>query len=315
VDALVIGPYYCDLVYAGLPRMPEPGEEVWAKSCSVLPGGAYITAAALHRLGASCAWATSFGTDPFSRYVLSEARLLGLDEVAFTITDEPLPNISVSLSFGPDRSFVSFGKAYTGDPARLVDCLRPRILVRPGLGSISEAMAWLDLAHEAGAIMYLDPQSTSHRIDTDGMRTLIDRVDVFAPNEREALSITGASSLGEAVDGLRGAASLIVIKQGKEGALAVRGPHIAWAPALPIEAIETTGAGDCFNAGFITAMLEGASMAECLDVGNASGGLSTLAPSSQGVPTRAAVDAARSRSDWSSIVGHGHAGIDDGRMT
>jgi sugar/nucleoside kinase (ribokinase family) len=276
--------------------LPEPGEEVWAKTCSVLPGGAYITAAALHQLGASCVWATSFGDDPFSRYVLDEARILGMDETAFTVLDESLPNISVSLSFGQDRSFVSFGKPHGGDPAELIHRLRPRVLVRPGLGSVLEAASWLDVAHQAGAIVYLDPQSTSHRIDTKGMRALIDQVDVFAPNEREAILITGASNLREAVESLRDARSLIVVKMGREGALAVRGHHAAWVPALSIEANETTGAGDCFNAGFITAMLEGESVSGCLDFGNASGGLSTLAPSSQGVPTRASVDAVRSRS-------------------
>ncbi|MEO8463649.1 MAG: hypothetical protein ABI555_10575 [Chloroflexota bacterium] len=57
VDVLVIGAYFCDVVYSGLLRLPHPGEEVWASSCSVVPGGTYITAAALHRFGVSSAWA------------------------------------------------------------------------------------------------------------------------------------------------------------------------------------------------------------------------------------------------------------------
>ncbi|MFN8519704.1 MAG: carbohydrate kinase family protein [Chloroflexota bacterium] len=278
-------------MYAGLPRLPLPGEEVWAATCSILPGGTYITAAALHRLGVSCVWATSFGTDPFSAYVLSCARSEGLDEVGFTMLDHQLPNISTSLSFGSDRSFVSFGGSSEADTGGLIRRLRPRVVALPGLGTLADTRRWVDAAYDVGAIVFLDPQSTDQRLDTPGMMDLLARVAIFAPNEREAMWLTGASSPEVAAAMLGGIGSLVLIKRGADGVLAVRGDRMISAPALPgIRPVDTTGAGDCFNAAFIASMLAGEPIETCLDIGNIAGGMSTLAPGSHGIPTKSVIE-------------------------
>ncbi len=294
VDAVVVGSAFCDIVFSGLERLPKLGEEVWADTCSILPGGSYITAAAVHRFGLTAVWMTKFGSDPFSEYVLACARREGLDERAFETLDQSMPNLSISLSFGGgDRSFISYGDTNVSSAAALIRSLRPRIVIRPGLGGIEDAAAMTDVAHEVGALMFIDPQSTTHHIDTPGFEDLLRRVDVFAPNEREAMAITRAPSLREAANALAGRGRLVVVKLGASGAIAVDGFGVASGEALEVAPIETTGAGDCFNAAFIAAMLEGDSISGCLAAGNAAGGLSTLAPSSGGIPTRAALQAAR----------------------
>jgi sugar/nucleoside kinase (ribokinase family) len=102
-------------------------------------------------------------------------------------------------------------------------------------------------------------------------------------------------ALDEAVAALTGSGKLVLVKRGEAGALAAdRNGRLA-GPALAVEPVETTGAGDCFNAGFMMALLEGASVAACLAAGNAAGALSTQAPSSSGIPTRSALDAARAQ--------------------
>jgi sugar/nucleoside kinase (ribokinase family) len=293
VEAVVVGSAFCDIVFSGLERLPEPGEELWADACSLLPGGTYITAAAVHRFGVPTVWVTTFGSDPFSDYVRACARREGLDERAFEVLDRPMPNLSVSLSFGGERSFISHGDTSVSGVPALIRSLRPRIVIRPGLRGIADAAAMTDAAHEVGAIMFIDPQSTTHRVDTPGFEDLLGRVDVLAPNAREAMAMTGAASVDEAANALAARARLVVVKLGASGAMAVDGCGVATAPALRVRPIETTGAGDCFNAAFIMAMLEGDTVSGCLAAGNAAGGLSTLAPSSAGIPTRAALQHAR----------------------
>ncbi len=295
IDVLVVGAFFCDVVFSGLPGLPDPGDEVWAESCSIIPGGTYITAAALHRLGVSCAWACRFGTDPFSRFVLDVARQEGLAPTAFVEIDGPLRNISIAMSFDGERSFVSYAEPIEPIDLSAIRDLRPRLIIRPGLGEPDDLARLVEAAREVGAIVFVDPQSSRHTLASEGLRTVLSQVDVFAPNEREVLNLTGQDSVGAALPVLLESARFTIIKCGARGAIAADRRSVTRVPALPIDSVETTGAGDCFNAGFIMAMLEGSTVIECLQAGNAAGGLSTLAPSSSGIPTRAQVDEARTR--------------------
>lgn len=292
VDVLVIGSPFCDVVFAGLPGLPGPGDEVWADSCSIVPGGTYITAAALHRLGVSTAWACRFGTDPFSQFVRDAARREGMDPAAFIEIDGPLRNISVALSLPTDRSFISFAEPIGAIPLTAIDELRPRMIVRPGMGEPADLERLIDAADAVGAIVFVDPQSSRLTLQSAEARAVLGRVGLFAPNEREVLLMTGQDDLDAAVTVLLESTPLAIIKRGALGAFVADRSSQAHAPAIAVEAVETTGAGDCFNAGFIMAMLEGADAAGCLRAGNAAGGLSTTAPSSSGIPTRRQVDLA-----------------------
>lgn len=292
VDVLVIGSSFCDVVFAGLPGLPGPGDEVWAKSCSIVPGGTYITAAALHRLEVSSAWACRFGTDPFSRFVRDSARREGMDPAAFIDIDGPLRNISISLSLPADRSFISFSEPIGPIPLTAIDKLRPRLVIRPGMGEPEDLHRLIDAADAVGAIVFVDPQSSGQTLQSAGVRAVLGRVGLFAPNERELLLLTGQDDLDVAMAILLETTPLAIIKRGAQGALVADRWSQMHAPAIAVEAVETTGAGDCFNAGFIMAMLDGADVAGCLRAGNAAGGLSTTAPSSAGIPTRRQVDLA-----------------------
>lgn len=295
VDVLTIGSYFCDVVFSGLLEMPKLGDEIWASACSVVPGGTYITAAALHRLNVSSAWACRFGSDPFSRFVRSAADAEGMDPSAYVSIDEPVLNISIAMSFPADRSFVSFAEPLPPADFTAIDALRPRLIVKPGLGEPQDLIRLLDAADKVGAAVVVDPQASEHTLDSAVLRAALRRVAVLAPNEREALKLSGQTDIDAAVAALREVAPLVVVKLGADGAIAAdRGAEVR-VDALSVTPLETTGAGDCFNAGFIMAMLEGEDAVGCLQAGNAAGALSTLAASSLGIPTREEVDLARRR--------------------
>ena len=108
------------------------------------------------------------------------------------------------------------------------------------------------------------------------VRRAISACDLFLPNRREALRLTGATTLEKALLSLGELCPYVVIKDAAEGAWANYHGELFTAPALNIEPVDTTGAGDAFNAGFIKAWLEGKTPLECLRYGNILGGLSTL---------------------------------------
>jgi sugar/nucleoside kinase (ribokinase family) len=125
---------------------------------------------------------------------------------------------------------------------------------------------------------------------TLGVSEAVARVDVFGPNESEALRLTGASTVEAALEQLGELAPVVVIKCGARGALARAGGQTWGSPALPVEVRDTTGAGDCFNAGFLYGHLSGHDLAGCLRCGNICGGLATVSRGNGALPTAAEVE-------------------------
>ena len=113
-DVLVFGDYCLDLVFTGLPGMPELGVEIVASGFAMLPGGTYNTVVNLHRLGVNVGWAGDFGQDEFSRLVLEHAQIEGLDKSLFTYHNKPLRRITVSASYPHERAFIAY---YDPDPS------------------------------------------------------------------------------------------------------------------------------------------------------------------------------------------------------
>src|SRR5262249_20174278 len=116
-----------------------------------------------------------------------------------------------------------------------------------------------------------DPAQSWHR---DIWRVL-DETDVLFLNRTEALALTGARDVRGALKVLSEHVPCVVVKLGPKGAMAVRRGETFTAPGFRVDAVDTTGAGDSFAAGFVSASLRGASIEECLRVANACGALST----------------------------------------
>jgi sugar/nucleoside kinase (ribokinase family) len=107
------------------------------------------------------------------------------------------------------------------------------------------------------------------------VRQAIASTDVFMPNAHEACRLTGQQDLHRAMAVLAGLVPLLVVKDGAGGAYGCAGGETVHEPAIAVKPVDTTGAGDCFNAGFIAAWLEGRPLRESLRWGNVVGGLST----------------------------------------
>ncbi len=277
-DVLMFANYFCDLIFTGLPEMPPLGTEVYGTQFDMVPGGAFTTALALHRLGLCTGWACDFGNDLFSRFVLDLAQQHGLDGSLFRVHDKPLRSVSVSMSFPHDRAFVSYIDAYEPiPPIPLVEQYRPRCVLIPALSFCRGDIELAEAAHRHHCVVFMDCQHTAATLDTPGLAEMLRRLDIFAPNKSEALQITGEASVERAAARLAELAPLVVVKLGAAGALVQEGQKALHVPAIPVRAIETTGAGDCFNAGFLYGYLHGQSLETCLRCGNICGGMSTTA--------------------------------------
>ena len=113
-------------------------------------------------------------------------------------------------------------------------------------------------------------------LETPNVRRVLSQIDIFMPNAKEAMRLAGCDSVLAAAEVLRPLVPLLIIKDGANGASAWQGESYWHEDALKLTPVDTTGAGDVFNAGFLTAYREGKDMRECLRWGNICGGLSTL---------------------------------------
>jgi sugar/nucleoside kinase (ribokinase family) len=111
----------------------------------------------------------------------------------------------------------------------------------------------------------------------DGLADVLAHTDLFLPNDQEARAIAKRATLDEALATLAKTIPTIAIKNGAEGAICRRGDQIARDPGFPISVVDTTGAGDSFNGGFLYGWLHGWELADALALGCACGALSTQA--------------------------------------
>jgi sugar/nucleoside kinase (ribokinase family) len=131
---------------------------------------------------------------------------------------------------------------------------------------------------EAGLTTSLDTNDDPDDGWQGGLDEALRYVDVFLPNEREAQKAAGVSDLEAAVKKLAAIVPLVVVKLGREGAMALRGPDRFLSPPLIVEAVDAVGAGDSFDAGFLHQYVRGADLPACLRAGNLAGALSATRP-------------------------------------
>ena len=278
-DVLALGDYFLDLIFSGLKADPELGREVFSQDFSMLPGGTYNSVTTLHRLGVSVAWAVDFGNDAFSRYVKDMAEREGLDPVCFASKDYPLRNITVASSYRGDRQFISFSDKRRIDPGYIQRVLNTECTTLFLSGLYRGRLLALAAGHfkKQGTTLMMDGNSSDGTLEDRDIRRALRQVDVFMPNGCEARRLTGKSEIEDCLKELGQLSPLVVIKDGKQGAYAIQAGQVYHVPCIPVKCVETTGAGDCFDAGFIKAHLDGLELVECLQWGNIAGGLSTQA--------------------------------------
>lgn len=276
-DVLLFADYFCDVIITGLPEPPKLGADLFGDAMEITPGGAFILAHWLHSLGVDVHWAANFGNDIFSRFILEQAVVAGLDDSLFQVHPQPYRSFSLSFSFASDRGFISYvdPPPQELDQAALIRSQQPRWVVNLSMHGGPQSQALMDLVHQQGGRVFVDCQYTTARLEDAGLAETLHRVDVFAPNLSEAAQLTGEAEPLAALAHLAELCPLVVLKCGADGAYARQGQQVWHSPALPVAVVDTTGAGDSFNAGFLAGLLAGEPIPTCLQYGNICGGTST----------------------------------------
>lgn len=285
-DILAVGDTYFDLIFAGLEDVPRLGTEVFSRDFTVSGGGIFNSVVVLSRLGVKVALATELGSDIFSRHLLDLYRQEGLNTDLFLIRDEPCRYVTAAFSMGNERGFLSFAEKCdmaSFSPCCGIDLLEKDIGVRllhfADLEGGITNLPLADVAHKKNLRITLDCQQMLRTIDDPRVQQLLSLADVFFPNKIETLRLTGVDDLEEAGKILLKYTPLVVVKLGAEGAFVFeRGKTPFTVDTIDYgEIIDTTGAGDCFNAGIIYGMLKNLPLRDCITAANICGGLSVTA--------------------------------------
>ncbi|MFC5179799.1 carbohydrate kinase family protein [Actinomadura harenae] len=273
LDVFLTGRVFMDMIFTGLPGLPPPGTELVTDGLGSAPGGIANIAVAMSRLGLRTGLAAAFGDDMFGAYLwrtLAEQESVNL-ESSLRVPGWPTP-VTVSLATDADRSMVTYTRPLDLPADSLVAEPPP---ARTCFVDIDRPVpAWALTARANGSLVFADlgwdPTETwsSHVLDR------LDDVDVFLPNAVEAMAYTRASTPEAALDALAERVGTVVVKLGPKGAIAASGGERAAATALPVRALDPTGAGDVFAAGFVFATLKEWPLEQRLDFANLVAGLS-----------------------------------------
>jgi len=280
---LVIGEINVDFVFKGCHAFPAPGHEVLAEDFLMTPGSSsMICAMGLARLGNAVMFHGLLGADASGAFCMQALRDAGID--VSTLSPDPAlrTGVTVSLSTRQDRALVTFPGAMSELRA---DEIVDEWLQSAGHLHISsyylqnglreDCLELFARAKRAGLSTSLDPGfDPAQQWGMDLLETL-NEVDIFLPNEKELLAITGCSDLHPALRFVQNGRTRTVVKRGQLGCTSLQGEQWLDVPAYAIDAVDTTGAGDSFDAGFLHAWLRDMPWLDCMRWGSACGSLST----------------------------------------
>ncbi len=284
-DLIVVGELNVDLILTGdvTPTFGQ-AEKLVDDATLTLGSSSAIFACGAARLGLRVAFIGKVGHDEFGRFMLAALAERGVDTRGVVVDPAIKTGLSVILSRGNDRAILTHPGSIAAlryaeidlallSQARhlhlgsyfLLDALRPDI---PRL---------FDAAHAAGLTVSLDTNYDPTETWNDRLADTLAHTDIFLPNETELQAIAGLPDVAPALAKLAEQVPLIAVKLGPAGAIARRGAESITAAPSPVTVVDTTGAGDSFDAGFVYGYLSGWDLSQSLRLGCVCGALSTRA--------------------------------------
>jgi sugar/nucleoside kinase (ribokinase family) len=282
-DILAIGELNADLIFTGLKQGPMLNQEIIADSYKkTLGSSTALCAGNLAKLGLRVAFCGKVGTDEMGSYVLDELKKRNID-TGFCVSDPVVETgLTLALNWQGDKADVTVPGTMSTFSLKdfNIEIIKSAKHIHVGSFFLQSALR-KDLpeifktAHEWGVSTSLDTGWDESGNWDYGIRSVLEHTDIFFPNEAEALHVTETSSFQDAAAALeKVCGNTVAVKRGKNGACCLFGGKRYAVDAMEdVKVVDTTGAGDSFNAGYIYAYIRGFSAGECLEFGNACGNI------------------------------------------
>ena len=286
-DVTIAGELNLDLILYGLPEQLTPERELLAdRMMLTLGSSSAIVAHNLAALGSRVGFQSRIGDDPLGQIALHRLQQGGVDVsrvrsvpgstttgLTVILHHESWRNILTYAGTIAETSWQDLDLDYLADSRHfhfssyyLQRALRPRV------GELFQRLK------SKGLTISLDTNDDPDDRWEGGLHEVLRFVDVFLPNEREACKAAGTEDLEAAIHKLSQLVPLVVVKLGRKGAVAQRGAGRFTSPSQEVVAVDTVGAGDSFDAGFLHQYVRGADLSACLASGNLAGAFSTTRP-------------------------------------
>lgn len=286
-DVTIAGELNLDLIMYGLPEQLLPERELLAdRMMLTLGSSSAIVAHNLSALGSRVGFQSRIGDDPLGRISLERLHQGGVDVARVrTVAGAITTGLTVILHHEAWRNILT----YAGTIAELTwDDLDLEYLADSRHFHLSSYYLQRSLRPRVAELFrYMKSKGLTISLDTNddpddrwegGLQDVLRYVDVFLPNEREACKAAGTDDLEAAIRKLSGWVPLVVVKLGPKGSMAQRGNERFTSASTEVVPVDTVGAGDSFDAGFLHEFVRGADLVKCLASGNRAGALSTTRP-------------------------------------
>jgi sugar/nucleoside kinase (ribokinase family) len=283
-DVTIAGEVNLDLILYGVPEeLPRERELLANGMMLTLGGSSAILAHNLAALGSRVGFQSRIGDDQLGEIVMQPLRESGV-EVSRVRRDpggvktgltaimqrESWRNMVTYLGTIADLRWEDLDFDYLGDSRHFhLSSFYLQSGLRAGVPELFRKMK------DLGLTVSLDTNDDPDDSWQGGLHEALRYVDIFLPNEREARKAAGVDDLEVAVQRLAAMVPLVVVKMGRDGAMAQRGTQRTVSAAITVNAVDAVGAGDSFDAGFLHEYVRGGDLPACLAAGNLAGALST----------------------------------------
>jgi sugar/nucleoside kinase (ribokinase family) len=283
---IAVGEFFFDLIFYRLERLPRMGEEMFTPNFGfTLGGGAPNTGITAARLGRKVEIVTVLGDSPLDDFAVDSLARDGVGTRFIRRHSGSMGAITVSVSLPKDRFLLTYPGANVFLEKHIHQAATRKQLA--AAAHVHFALSPHDWTPYATLVRSLKSQGVTTSWDLGwnpkavrlpGFREVVGTLDIAFFNRAEALHYTKESTPERAIRKLAREQQVIVVKLGARGALALGPDGMQRAPGMKVKCLDTTGAGDAFNGGFLHAWLDGAGLRDCLRVGNVCGALSTVQP-------------------------------------